>query len=77
VFDNQILAQILMRGYSIGEISCPTSYHPNASSIEFKRSVTYGLGVLKTTIELLTAQAGIYTPTYLQPLPIRSKSREW
>ncbi len=49
VFDNQMLAQICFFHYSIGEISCPTKYFEDASSINFKRSVIYGLGVLKTS----------------------------
>ena len=51
VFDNQMLAQILAFGFRIGEISCPTKYMPDASSISFRRSVTYGLGVLKTSVK--------------------------
>jgi len=50
VFDNQMLAEIVLRGYRIGEVSCPAKYFPEASSISFARSVTYGLGVLKTSI---------------------------
>jgi len=50
VFDNQMLAQIIYAGYSIGEISCPTLYMEESSSINFSRSVTYGLGVLKTSL---------------------------
>jgi glycosyltransferase involved in cell wall biosynthesis len=49
VFDNQMLAQIAMKGYTIGEITCPTKYFKEASSINFKRSVVYGLGVVKTS----------------------------
>jgi hypothetical protein len=48
VFDNQILAQIVYCGYRIGEISCPAKYFKEASSINFKRSVGYGFGVLGT-----------------------------
>lgn len=48
VFDNQILAQAVAFGFRIGEISCPTRYFPEASSINFRRSVVYGLGVLAT-----------------------------
>ncbi len=48
VFDNQMLAQTLHFGFRIGEISCPTKYMPEASSINFRRSVAYGLGVLRT-----------------------------
>ena len=51
VFDNQFLAQALFFGFQIGEISCPAKYFPEASSINFSRSVTYGLGVLETSIQ--------------------------
>lgn len=50
VFDNQMLAQTLWFGYVIGEISCPTRYSPDASSINFRRSVKYGFGCLSTAI---------------------------
>src|ERR1700723_2473708 len=50
VFDNEILAQCLCFGYRIGEISCPTKYFPEASSINFARSVKYGFGVLGTNL---------------------------
>ena len=49
VFDNQMIAQAAMFGFRIGEISCPTKYFEEASSINFKRSVKYGFGVLATT----------------------------
>jgi glycosyltransferase involved in cell wall biosynthesis len=49
VFDNQMIAQAVMFGFKIGEISCPTKYFEEASSINFKRSVEYGIGVLVTT----------------------------
>jgi glycosyltransferase involved in cell wall biosynthesis len=51
VFDNQMLAQIIWYGYRIGELTCPTKYFEDASSINFRRSVTYGLGVLKTAVQ--------------------------
>jgi glycosyltransferase involved in cell wall biosynthesis len=51
VFDNEMLAQIIYFGYRIGEISCPTKYFAEASSISFKRSVKYGLGVVKTSFK--------------------------
>lgn len=51
VFDNQMLALALHYGFRIGEISCPTRYTPESSSISFRRSVTYGLGVLRTSAE--------------------------
>lgn len=50
VFDNQMLSQIIMKEYGIAEITCPTNYFEEASSINFKRSMTYGIGVLKTSI---------------------------
>jgi len=50
VFDNQVLSQIIYGGYSIGEITCPTSYAEDSSSISFSRSAVYGLGVLKTSV---------------------------
>lgn len=49
VFDNQMASQVFMAGFEIGEITCPTKYFEEASSINFSRSVTYGLGVLKTS----------------------------
>lgn len=51
VFDNEMLAQSVAFGYRIGEISCPTRYFEEASSISFRRSVTYGLGVLSTAVK--------------------------
>jgi hypothetical protein len=53
VFDNQMIAQAVMFGFRIGEISCPTKYFTEASSINFKRSVKYGLGVLATTFSFV------------------------
>lgn len=51
VFDNQMLVQAHYFGFQIGEISCPTKYFPEASSINFRRSVVYGLGVLRTALQ--------------------------
>ncbi|MCR4681539.1 MAG: glycosyltransferase family 2 protein [Bacteroidales bacterium] len=51
VFDNQMLAQIFYAGYEIAEITCPTKYFPEASSINFGRSVRYGFGVLHTAMQ--------------------------
>jgi glycosyltransferase involved in cell wall biosynthesis len=50
VFDNQILAQVVAAGFRVGEISCPTHYFPEASSINFRRSCRYGLGVVWTSV---------------------------
>ena len=52
VFDNQMLAQILHAGFKIGEVSCPAAYFEDASSINFGRSVKYGLGVLVVSVQL-------------------------
>lgn len=51
VFDNQVISQIVMSKFKIAEISCPTKYFPEASSINFSRSVKYGFGVLETSIK--------------------------
>ncbi|HUN86855.1 MAG TPA: glycosyltransferase family 2 protein [Terracidiphilus sp.] len=60
VFDNQMIAQAVMFGFRIGEISCPTKYFQEASSINFRRSVRYGLGVLATTMSFLAHKWGIF-----------------
>jgi glycosyltransferase involved in cell wall biosynthesis len=59
VFDNQILAQCVSFGFRIGEVSCPTKYFEEASSINFSRSVTYGFGVLRTTLQFALQRAGL------------------
>src|SRR5579862_6017548 len=59
VFDNQMIAQAVMFGFRIGEISCPTKYFEEASSINFRRSVTYGLGVLTTTLSFVAHKLGM------------------
>ena len=59
VFDNEMLAQAVYFGFRIGEISCPTRYFEDASSINFSRSVKYGFGVLHTTFKYLLAKLGV------------------
>src|SRR5713101_2415570 len=59
VFDNQMLAQCVFFGFRIGEVSCPTKYFDDASSINFRRSVTYGLGVLGTTLQFALQKFGL------------------
>jgi glycosyltransferase involved in cell wall biosynthesis len=59
VFDNQMLAQIVWFGFRIGELTCPTRYFEDASSINFRRSVTYGLGVLKTSVQFRLQKWGL------------------
>lgn len=59
VFDNEMLAQAIFFGYRIGEISCPTKYFPGASSINFRRSVRYGFGVLATSLKFRLQNWGL------------------
>jgi len=66
VFDNQILVQALAAGFRIGEISCPTRYFPEASSIGFARAVRYGFGVLACSAAGLGHRLGLHTPRFLR-----------
>jgi glycosyltransferase involved in cell wall biosynthesis len=59
VFDNQMLAQAVYFGFKVGEISCPTKYFKDASSINFRRSITYGVGVLTTSIKFIFQKWGL------------------
>src|SRR5258707_1723341 len=59
VFDNQVLAQCVNFAFRIGELSCPTKYFEEASSINFSRSVTYGFGVLRTTLQFALQRVGL------------------
>ena len=59
VFDNQMLAQCVYFGFRIGEVSCPTKYFPEASSINFRRSMKYGLGVLLTSLQFALQRMGM------------------
>ena len=61
VFDNQMLAQIIWLNYTIAEVSCPTLYFQEASSINFRRSVKYGFGCLATALEFRLARMGLWT----------------
>ena len=62
VFDNQMLAQILWHGFTIGEVSCPTKYFAEASSINLRRSITYGIGCLQTGLLFRLARIGVVRP---------------
>jgi glycosyltransferase involved in cell wall biosynthesis len=62
VFDNQMLAQIIYFGFRIGEVSCPTKYFAEASSINFVRSCFYGLGCLRTALQFCLARWGWSCP---------------
>lgn len=59
VFDNQMLSQIIFHGFDIAEVTCPTKYFEEASSINFSRSTKYGLGVLKVSLEHFLQKKGI------------------
>jgi glycosyltransferase involved in cell wall biosynthesis len=59
IFDNQMLSQIIYKGYDIGEVTCPTKYFDEASSINFSRSTKYGLGVLGVSINHLLCKLGV------------------
>ena len=65
VFDNQIIAQVAAVGARIGEISCPTRYAADSSSINLRRSIRYGLGVLRTCVDYRVARHGLGHPGYL------------
>jgi glycosyltransferase involved in cell wall biosynthesis len=83
VFDNEMLAQIIYFDFPLGEVSCPTRYFPEASSINFPRSVKYGLGVMITSVKFVLQKLGwaqfpIFSPTgrglkpgtyYFEPAP--------
>jgi hypothetical protein len=65
VFDNQMIAQTVRFGFRLGEISCPTRYFPEASSINFRRSVIYGFGVLATSAAFRLQAWGLNRYPYL------------
>ncbi len=65
VFDNQMLVQAIARGIPIGEISCPTRYRQDSSSISFARSVRYGLGVVRTSLAYRAWRWGLARPAFL------------
>jgi glycosyltransferase involved in cell wall biosynthesis len=67
VFDNQFLVQGIIAGFRMGEISVPTKYFDDASSINFKRSVQYGLGVLSTSVIGLLKRTGIFKSSLFKP----------
>ncbi len=67
VFDNQMLVQAVYFGFRIAEITCPTLYFEEASSIAFGRSVRYGFGVLQTALQCRLARMGVLKPAFLSP----------
>ena len=66
IFDNQILVQAFAAGFRVGELSCPTKYFPEASSINFRRSVRYGFGVLYVAGAGFLARRRLFTPAFLR-----------
>jgi glycosyltransferase involved in cell wall biosynthesis len=72
IFDNQMIAQAVVAGARIGEISCPTRYESDSSSINLKRSIRYGLGVLQTCAEYRLTRRGIRRSDYLDFTPEQS-----
>ena len=66
VFDNQMTAQVFMAGFEIAEVTCPTKYFDEASSINFRRSVKYGLGVLLTSLQYRFQKWGLARYRYLK-----------
>ena len=75
VFDNEILAQVVWFGFRLGEISCPTRYMEEASSISFRRSLRYGFGVLGVSLKFMAGQRGLARPKIFrgggQRLPLK------
>jgi glycosyltransferase involved in cell wall biosynthesis len=69
VFDNQMIAQLVAFRFRIGEISCPTKYFADASSINFRRSVTYGFGVLRTSLQYRLWKWGLAKPVIFKDDP--------
>lgn len=69
VFDNQMLVQAFHFGFRVGELSCPTKYFPEASSINFRRSVTYGVGVLETALRFRLERWGLVDSAILRDAP--------
>ena len=68
IFDNELLAQIFFKGYEIAEITCPTKYFDEASSINFRRSMKYGMGVLRVSFQYFFQKTGIATSRIFKDL---------
>ncbi|HEY0740295.1 MAG TPA: glycosyltransferase family 2 protein [Chryseosolibacter sp.] len=77
LFDNQLLAQILSSGFEIGEISCPTNYDSDCSSISFKRSVIYGFGVITVSIFFFLNRARLYRHPMFTPRSGQLTALKW
>ncbi len=75
IFDNEMLAQIFYAGFEIAEITCPTKYFEEASSINFTRSSIYGLGVLRVSIQYALQKLGLGSFRIFQKKPRKAKAR--
>jgi glycosyltransferase involved in cell wall biosynthesis len=73
LFDNQVLVQLFWFGFRVGEVSCPTRYQPESSSIGVRRSCVYGVGVLKTSLDYRLARLGLAQPRILRAQPSRTR----
>lgn len=76
LFDNQIMIQIIRFGYRIGEVTCPTHYFPESSSVSFGQSIRYGLGVLWVTAQAIGHRFGLANPTFLRFLKTGSAKKQ-
>lgn len=76
VFDNQIIAQALLAGARIGEVSCPTRYMREASSINLPRSIRYGVGVLTTAVQYWGHVHGLRSPDFLKVTSVKSENAD-
>lgn len=76
VFDNEMVAQIFYKGYEIAEVTCPTKYFKEASSINFRRSAIYGLGVLRVSLQYFFQKAGIARFNLFNSLIYNSSARQ-
>jgi glycosyltransferase involved in cell wall biosynthesis len=77
LFDNQMLAQVVAFGFAVGEISCPARYSEDASSINFRRSVVYGLGVIWTSVSYRLWRLGIARPKIFSRSPTLRLERSY
>jgi hypothetical protein len=76
IFDNQMLSQLIYLDFRVGEISCPARYFAEASSINFRRSVSYGLGVLRTSISFRLARLGFDRGTVFEGLSAKRRRND-
>lgn len=73
IFDNQMIVQAALKGFRFGEVSCPTKYFKEASSINFTRSLKYGLGCVWNSVLMVLARAGVYTASFLNGVSIKNQ----